>query len=285
MSRGLGKLQREILGSLQHSKEPMTLTEIIEEQAAPLSWGYDNKTAKTKRKRRSIASSVARAMRGLVKADLVRTNSDGAFYPVDWPRRKQMEEWTDRTAYHEAGHAVVGLAYQLPVTAAIAKPDGGGGSVYHRHSAQEVGKMHRWNRRKWDFDLIYDASGVDAFGNPVEKVEMTEAQRHGDVVMCIAGGMAEIIGFGGEPSEWKKKASSADIDIARHQRRKLGDKAKSWEQYEVACLAKLQQFWPMVEAVAERLKKDQMLPVNEIESICRRVARRQHLKTGKAQPI
>jgi hypothetical protein len=45
------------------------------------------------------------------RPDKIKRNSNGTWEPVgDWAARKAHEEGSTRTAFHEAGHAVIGLA-------------------------------------------------------------------------------------------------------------------------------------------------------------------------------
>lgn len=94
--------------------------------------------------------------------------------------------------------------------------------------------------------------------------------------MCIAGPMAHTK-FLAE-TDWRQHASPSDMRIARRHRGKLGDAAKSWEQYEKETAALVNKHWPMIEAVAARLMKVDFLSAYDIDSICQRVVRRQHLK-------
>jgi len=97
-------------------------------------------------------------------------------------------------------------------------------------------------------------------------------------VRCsLAGGIAEAI-LRGEPDEWKKFASSGDMGNARRNRKKLGTNAKSWEQYTDETCALVREHWAMIEAVAKALKEKGYLHAQQVESICNRLARRQHVK-------
>jgi hypothetical protein len=63
---------------------------------------------------------------------------------------------------------------------------------------------------------------------------------------------------------------------ARHHRRALGDTAKSRKDYEREAAALVDKYWSMIEAVADRLMKVDFISGDEVDSICGRVARRQH---------
>ena len=71
------------------------------------------------------------------------------------------------------------------------------------------------------------------------------------------------------------------MDIARYHRRELGGAAKPWEQYAKETAALVDKHWPMIEAVAARLMKVDFLSGGQVDDICRRVVRRQHLKRGR----
>jgi hypothetical protein len=107
---------------------------------------------------------------------------------------------------------------------------------------------------------------------------------HGEVMMCIAGGMAHAKHLD-DGTDWRKHASSADVSIARRHRGKLGDAAKSWGQYEEDTAALVNKYWAMIEAVAARLMKVDVMDANDIDSICRRVVRQQHLGGGNRRVV
>jgi hypothetical protein len=121
-----------------------------------------------------------------------------------------------RTAYHEAGHAVIGLAGQLPIAYACYSP---------RRS--HVGMAYGCNEPigySYKLDVRHEAAELDAFGNPPREVEQTAEGHHAEVVMCIAGPMAEARFRGGD---WRPLASNSDIAGARAHRKKLGGAAKN----------------------------------------------------------
>jgi hypothetical protein len=100
-------------------------------------------------------------------------------------------------AYHEAGHAVIGLALQLPIAlACITKGGRGGGYVAEAQtSGRAVGRVFARNETGrgpyWKAVNSKKAAALDAFGNPVRRKEYTPDERHAEVIMCLAGGMAE----------------------------------------------------------------------------------------------
>src|SRR5262249_23017604 len=129
---------------------------------------------------------------------------------------------------------------------------------------------------------IADMSKQDAFGNPVPE---RNYDWHADAVMSIAGGMAEAE-FRKDGHGWREwEGTSADrraVDLAR---RKLGDKARSIEEYESECERLIKQHWPMIEAVAAKLLQEETLSGNDVYAICwrtaRNVVRRQHMRAPK----
>jgi hypothetical protein len=193
-------------------------------------------------------------------------------FHLDPERRKH-------TAYHEAGHAVIGLALQLPVAYAVSVP-GGRAKVGH------VGMAHRRNRRIGrGYRLIGDrykatvgpkAADLDAFGNPPRRIEHTSEEHRAEIVMCFAGPMAEAKLR--NQKDWRSLASNADRSIARHHRGELGDAAKSWNEYEQGATALVDKYWPMIEAVATRLMKVDWIGGDEVDDICGRVKRQQGFK-------
>ena len=180
------------------------------------------------------------------------------------------------TAYHEAGHAVIGLAVQLPIAYACIEPDRRSGHVSNVRAPSPVGYVYKRHGKGTRLDTKSNAATHDAFGNPVRKREPAPEECHAEVVMCIAGPMADAKLQG--HTDWRSKASSSDMSIARSYKGKLGDAAKSWEQYEEETAALVDKHWPLIEAVAACLMKVDFVGASEIDSICCRVVRRQHLK-------
>lgn len=178
-------------------------------------------------------------------------------------------EYARRVAFHEAGHAVIGLAKQLPIAFVTIKPNNPHVCTAHGPSSLGYTYAHRPDKngnRTADADF-------DAFGNPARKREVTDAERHARAVMCLAGGCAEGKLCAVEP--WRKFVSSSDLSIARSQRNALGKRAKEWSEYEQETLTLVEKFWPMIEAVAARLLKDETISGLMVDEICQRVARRQ----------
>lgn len=185
------------------------------------------------------------------------------------------------TAYHEAGHAVIGLAVQLPIAYACSVPSG-------RKSVGHVDTEHRstWSLGPgWSFKTTVPAKarGLDAFGNVPRKIKRTPAEHRAEILMCFAGGMAEARLLGDAPS-WREKASSADLQIARFHRGELRNQAAPWDQYERETAALVARYWPMIEAVASRLMQVEWISGREVDDICGRVARRQYAAARKAAP-
>jgi hypothetical protein len=210
-----------------------------------------------------------------------------------WDLRKKLRNLTERverkkfhldpakrkhTAYHEAGHAVIGLAVQLPVAYACSVPNGRA-RVGHVAMAQRrtfaIGPGYRCIDGRWKKTVTARAAELDAFGNAPRKVEWTSDEHRGEIVMCFAGPMAEAKL---RNREWRPLASSSDMRIARHHRGELGEGARSWEEYEREASALVDKYWPMIEAVASRLMKVGWVGGSEVENICARVARNQYAK-------
>jgi hypothetical protein len=106
MSRGPGKLQKSIMLALQMSSKPLS--------AADLRFDYRWEVCLgeiTAGQQRSIRMSVGRALRKLEAAGDIKRNKAGEWYPSkNWSGRDKAELERKRVAYHEAGHAVIGLA-------------------------------------------------------------------------------------------------------------------------------------------------------------------------------
>ena len=148
---------------------------------------------------------MGRALRQLEAAGQIKRNEAGDWYPSkDWAARDEAVRERLAIAYHEAGHAVIGLALNLPVAFVTIKPRGrSGGHVSFTPAHHGIGRVYaRGSHRK----PIADMSGQDAFGNPVL---MRNLDCHADAVMDIAGGMAEAE-FIKNGQTWRELASSTD---------------------------------------------------------------------------
>jgi hypothetical protein len=146
--------------------------------------------------------------------------------------------------------------------------------MWHRHGPGGLGASYRKVGGKYK---LFDWSGVDAFGNKVERVVLSDEQQHAHVRCSLAGGIAEAM-LRGEPDEWKKFASTTDMGNARHYRKKLGTSAKSWEEYTDETRALVRKHWAMIEAVAKALKEKGYLHAQQVENICNRLTRRERVK-------
>ena len=282
MSRGPGKMQTSIMESLRASTVPMSTADLREDYKLEI-WEPDSdpdfEVWNTPARRRSVRMSMGRALRQLEAAGQIKRNEAGDWYPSkEWAARDNAKRERSCTAYHEAGHAVVGLALKMPIAFVTIKPKKTG-SLGHisqapvRHSVGEV--YARGSYRK----PIADMSKQDAFGNPVSE---RNDDWHADVVMSIAGGVAEAQ-FMKDGRSWRElEGTGGDRRAVAFARRKLGDKARSVEEYEAECEKLVKQHWPMIEAVAAKLLKEETLSGDDVYAICwrtaRNVVRRQHLK-------
>jgi hypothetical protein len=277
MSRGHGKMQALVMDALRLSSVPLSadklrrllLWEIWDPDSGP-----EFEVWNTAERRRSVRMSMGRALRQLEAAGQIKRDGDGNWYPCkDWTGRDNAERERASTAYHEAAHAVIGLQGQLPLTVVHVKPEGGG-ATWHRHGPGELGASYQKVGSKY---RLFDWSGVDAFGNEVKRVVLTDEQLHAHVRCSLAGAIAEAI-LRDEPDEWKKFASSGDMGNVRHHRKKLGTSVKSWEKYTDETRALVRKHWAMIEAVAKALKEKGYLHAQQVENICNRLTRRQRVK-------
>jgi hypothetical protein len=201
--------------------------------------------------------------------------------PPDETKRKFHTDPAKRkfTAHHEAGHAVMGLATRLPVAYACSVPSGRSkvGHVAMVRSTRSIGLGYRLAGGRYKPTVAPEAAGLDAFGNPPRKIERTPEEHHGEIIMCMAGPMADAK-LSGDITKWRDEASNADMHIMRFHRRELGELANSWEQYEQEAAALVDKYWPMIEAVAARLMQVDWIGASEVDDICGRVARLQHAK-------
>jgi hypothetical protein len=308
MSRGPGELQRWILDTLKISASALSAADLRNE------WGWRDSFNKRTRETlsakvlkrfqpaspsRSLRMSMGRALRNLEAAGEIKRDERGNWYPAkDWSARDEAKSEDARRAYHEAGHAVIARSKQLPVGFATIKQKGRMGGyvtgIHDRPNAvglitkrvvkqgryKSQGKIHTYNYM--DYEDVADLHNVDAFGNPLPTRRMVTTTEHeAEILMCIAGGMAEAEHKGDDPMTWRKRASSADMSIARHHRELIGNKARPWEEYERETLALIREHWSMIEAVAAELLKHETLSGFDIDDVCCKVVRRQHLKRAK----
>jgi hypothetical protein len=229
--------------------------------------------------RHSIRMSFDRALRDLKANGAIKRNKEGNWYPAtNWIARDDAERERSRAAYHEAGHAVIALACGSPVglvTIGLKHPHMAGAG--HPTGLGYTYTTDANGRRK------YADTDLDAFGNQPHKREWGPKECRAEIVLCIAGGMAEAV-HNEHPdplTAWRTLASPSDMQGARFGRRTLGESAKSWPEYASECLELVRRYWAMIEAVADTLLEKETLSGADVNSICQRVVRRQHLKAGK----
>ena len=176
---------------------------------------------------------------------------------------------------------MIGLALKLPMAFVTIKPKRGYlGHVSQAPVRHSIGEVYaRGSYRK----PIADMAKEDAFGNPVPE---RNYDWHADTVMSIAGGMAQAE-FLKDGCPWRElEGTGGDRRAVAFARHKLGDKARSIEEYEAECEKLIKRHWPMIEAVAAKLLKEETLSGNDVYGICwrtaRNVVRRQHLKGKKS---
>jgi hypothetical protein len=268
MSHGLGTMQWLVLRTLE-DRGGMTLAALHRRYLKRWPETYSS----AKNYSRSVRNGIARALRRLEKLGKVKRGLDGV-----WLATTASGGGRRDTAYHEAGHAVIGLAVQLPIAYACIEPgnDRRLGHVSIARGPSPVGYVYKRHGKAMRLDTKSKAATHDAFGNPVRKREPAPEECHAQVVMCIAGPMADAKVQG--HTDWRSEASGPDKSIARRYNGKLGDAAKSWEQYEEETAALVDKHWAKIEAVAAHLMKVDFVGASEIDSICQRVVRRQHLK-------
>jgi hypothetical protein len=287
-------MQRWIVETLRDSGEAMSTTllhfHFTAEHDAPTGRG------KPKDWNRSVRNSMARALRQLKTAGEITQDT----FDKQWSLIGTPEHAPERVAkaYHEAGHAVIARSKQLPVGFATIKPRGRFGGyvtgIHDRPNAvglitKRVRKQGHFKSRGkivtypyMDYEHVADLHNVDAFGNPLPKRRLISAAEHeAEILMCIAGGMAEAEHKGVDPMTWRDLASAADMSIARDHMRPLGAKARSWEEYERETLALIREHWPKIEAVAADLLEHETLSGFDIDDICCKIVRRQHIKKAK----
>jgi peptidase M41-like protein len=287
MSRGPGKMQKLIMDALRESSVPMSAADLQRLRRLKLLAQWNPETDpdfhiwNTAARQRSLRMSMDRALRGLKANGAIKRDQDGNWYPAkDWIGRDASERHRASIAYHEAGHAVIGLALKMPVAFVTIKPRknylGHVSQAPIRHSVGQVYARGSY----WFDEPIADMAKEDAFGNPASQ---RNDDWHADAVMSIAGGMAEAE-FLKDGRTWSQlDGTSGDRRSVAYARRKLGNKARSVREYAAECETLIKQHWPMIEAVAAKLLKEETLSGNDVYSICwrtiRNVVRQQHLKT------
>jgi len=281
MSRGPGTMQEWISLELSCYSKGRTVAEMHRQYLLE-----EDKRSGAKDHARAVRHSMTRALRSLEKLGKVRRNGSIWLSP-EAIERARLDEKADterlrETAFHEAGHAVIGLAGQLAIGMATIVPKGSlAGRVVGASEADSVGHVFKLGKHSYKKVTTDAEASLDPFGNPVRKREPTAEEHHAEVIMCFAGPMADAEHLG-DCTKWREHASNSDMSIARYHRHELGYAAKSWEEYEQEALKLVRKYWAMIEAVAARLLKVNTLSGYEISDICRRVVRRQHLQKRKA---
>ena len=261
------------MGALRNSSVPMSTADLRESHQLEI-WAADSDTDldfeawATAGRRRSIRMSIGRALRQLEAGGQIERNKAGEWYPAkDWTARDNAERERRCIAYHEAGHAVIGLALKMPIAFVTIKQRAySGGHVSQAPVHHSIGFVYA---RGSYSEPIADMCKQDAFGNPVAE---RNHDWHADIVMTIAGGMAEAE-FVKDGNPWRELASSGDMRCIAFARRNLGDKARSVAEYEAECAKLIKQHWPMIEAVAAKLLDEETLSGADVYSICWRVSR------------
>jgi hypothetical protein len=277
MSRGPGKMQQWIVLELSCYSEGRTLAEMHRQYLRE-----EDECSSAKDHARAVRHSMARALRALEKLGKIRRDGDRWLSPTaaehDRLAKAERAREAAALAHHEAGHAVIGMAVGLAIAYACVKQHDG--HVSSAHPPSSIGHVYKRGKRSYKKVTTDDQAGLDAFGNVARDNKRASEEHHAEVIMCIAGPMADA-NERGDITKWRAQASSSDMSIARHHRRELGDAAKSWEEYEQDTAALVNKYWPLIEAVAARLTKVSFAGAHEIDAICRRVVRRQHLKSGR----
>jgi hypothetical protein len=278
MSKGLGSVQDWITSHLSILTDECTIAE--------MAVAFCEENDVKQRLRRSARHSLTRALRGLVKAGVIKRIllSHQVIFRLTKPPKPAFDEYKEVVAYHEAGHAVIARARQLPISllTIIGKGRAAGyvGMVGHGYYLDK--------RRKRYVRTTNDPS-LDWAGNKVPpRREVSQYEHESEILMSIAGGMAERMHCNRNDltpwKDWKSAASNSDIRIARDHRGEI-ERPETWEHYETLTHEMLLKYWPMVQAVAAALMRRKFLDAREVDSICGRVVRRQHLKAGKVKPL
>jgi hypothetical protein len=258
-------MQRWILDELREGSEGQATAELLE---------LYKMFEKPRGPDRSVLNSMQRALRSLNKGGHIQSN-EGKWEPIgEWPGRdladeglRQKEAERKETAFHEAGHAVIGLAGQLPIAFVTIRQKGNkGGYVTSTNGPHKVGYVIK------DYRIVANLE-TDAFGNQVPQRTVTDKENHAEVLMCIAGPMAEAH-WKRDHTKWRQDASPSDISIARYHRRELGKGARDWSEYEADTFRLITDHWDKIEAVAIRLLEDETISGPDVDDICCRIARR-----------
>jgi hypothetical protein len=275
MSRGPGKMQTLVMDTLQMSSKPMSTADLRYDCELEYKTEHNNYTLELLQ-HRSIRMSMDRALRALRASGAIKRDEDSNWYPAkDWTARDAVERERSRAAYHEAGHAVIALACGAPVgmvTIALKNPHMAGAGY-----PTGLGYTYTGSR-----DIV--STDLDAFGNSPHKREWSHKECRAEILLCIAGAMAEAVHreHANPLTTWREFASPSDMRGARQGRSKLGEAVKTWPEYASECLELVRRHWMMIEAVADALLKKETLSGYDVDAICQRVVRRQHLKTSKA---
>jgi hypothetical protein len=116
-------MQQFILDALRTNNGPTSAADLRFDYEAELEAEFDTCEGLSPQQRRSVRMSMDRALRQLKAAGHIKRDWSGNWYPAkNWTARDDAARERSKTAYHEAGHAVIGLALKLPVAFATIKP-------------------------------------------------------------------------------------------------------------------------------------------------------------------
>lgn len=222
MSRGHGHIERRIL-----ERMPLTSPCTVEKLARDV-WGITPD--------RSMRSSLGRALRKLADEGLIkRTTIDVDMVRVPAWCLTNADKQRRELAFHEAGHAVIGMALHGydGIEAATIKP------------RRVLGRVTPNPTRRWN---------------------------HANEILTVLAGPIAQFTFSKQPFDWEHYMVSGDRrDLKRHRRRlALDGIAYDEAHYDREARSLVKQWWPQIEAVAKARLKYETLDRAQLRALCRR---------------
>jgi len=219
MSRGHGWLERTILRELP--KTTALSAASLFANAAP-----DSKF------RMAFRSSVNRALRNLEAAGKIeRADFIVTGVKVRAWRRADAPERRKATAYHEAGHAVIGYALRCAVESVTIKP-----------------------------------SGRDTLGH-VEIDSSAKTNRTNEILAIMAGPLAESK-FTRSGMSWDDIRHGSDFRAVQYARKILSEKPLTNERYEARTRKLVDKHWSQITRVAAALLRRETLSRTQLRDLC-----------------
>jgi hypothetical protein len=232
MSRGHGMIERKILRHLPETYKITTRRLQVRVYGVGDRYGGDLSRLKNWR---TFRSSFNRALLNLERSNkIVRTEIIAEGEKIRAWQNPEMMKLRRILAYHEAGHAVIGMILDCGVESATIKP-----------ARASLGSV--------DVDQLH-------------------AIKHENKILFSLAGLVAECEFTGEPCDWKADKMKYDMRSVGHSRNQLrlnAREVKERDEYEAATRKLVRKHWRQIGAVAAALLKRETLSRIELRALSR----------------